>query len=313
MSFRFNFSVNEDEGESDATSEELEEVHSSNPAPKQIDPLKLDPIPISAELIHYSDHLTLLKRQVHDAKLEFCQNVELEDNNSNISKTITESTDLITGVYEGGLKTWECSLDLCAFLSELDFNFKDKTVLELGCGSALPGIFCLTKGSTVYFQDFNEEVITLITIPNLILNINFEKLMKEIDLKEAALETIVSPQEEEVLKSRRCRFFSGDWGSFESVLRSEEKNIKDFDIILTSETLYEKRNYKSLLTVMKNLTKKRNGFCLIAAKANYFGCSGSLKEFENLILRDEVFNWEVLKIFDGNNVRREIVKLSWKL
>jgi len=31
----------------------------------------------------------------------------------------------------GGFKIWECSVDLCNFLSQQNFAFKDKIVLEV--------------------------------------------------------------------------------------------------------------------------------------------------------------------------------------
>lgn len=38
---------------------------------------------------------------------------------SDVSRAIALKTDLIPGVYEGGLKTWECSLDLAYFLMQV--------------------------------------------------------------------------------------------------------------------------------------------------------------------------------------------------
>ena len=78
---------------------------------------------------------------------------------------IPENTDLIKGIYEGGIKIWECSLDLLNFLSTLyeNSNLNNINSLELGCGHGLPGIYLLLKGSNVTFQDFNKEVLDLIT------------------------------------------------------------------------------------------------------------------------------------------------------
>ena len=47
-----------------------------------------------------------------------------------------------------------------------------KKVLELGCGAALPGLFCLKNGqiSELHLQDFNSEVIEHVTKPNIALN-----------------------------------------------------------------------------------------------------------------------------------------------
>ncbi|KAJ3978593.1 hypothetical protein F5890DRAFT_1569609 [Lentinula detonsa] len=54
-------------------------------------------------------------------------------------------SDLVPGVYEGGLKTWECSLDLVDYLhaSLDDENLIGKRVLELGCGTGVPSLYLL--------------------------------------------------------------------------------------------------------------------------------------------------------------------------
>lgn len=45
-----------------------------------------------------------------------------------------DETDLISGVYEGGLKIWDCSLDLVQLIADEPIGFYGKTILELGCG-----------------------------------------------------------------------------------------------------------------------------------------------------------------------------------
>lgn len=63
---------------------------------------------------------------------------------------------------------------------------KGKNIIEIGCGHALPGIYCLMNGAAnVDFQDFNEEVLTHLTIPNILLNV----------------------------KNINSKFYSGDWES----------------------------------------------------------------------------------------------------
>jgi len=56
-------------------------------------------------------------------------------------------SDLVSGVYEGGLKVWECSLDLVDFIAQNANDFKGKTVLELGCGQGLPGVMAMRAGA----------------------------------------------------------------------------------------------------------------------------------------------------------------------
>jgi hypothetical protein len=92
---------------------------------------------------------------------------QLHHNHNNIRDG---ETDLIPGVYEGGLKVWECSLDLCQYLlsiiEEISRENNDGTscsshviikdaisrsiqsggsALEIGCGHGLPGCLILRE------------------------------------------------------------------------------------------------------------------------------------------------------------------------
>lgn len=68
--------------------------------------------------------------------------------------------DLVQGVYEGGLKVWECSFDLVDYIYQNPSLVASKRVLELGCGQGLPGIACIKNGAvSVLLHDYNEEVI----------------------------------------------------------------------------------------------------------------------------------------------------------
>ena len=62
------------------------------------------------------------------------------------------NTDLVKGVYEGGQKLWECSVDLLDFihfLSPLEIEITERdNILELGCGLGLPG-YRYSFGSTL--------------------------------------------------------------------------------------------------------------------------------------------------------------------
>jgi protein-histidine N-methyltransferase len=112
-----------------------------------------------------------------------------------------EDSDIRTGVYEGGFKTWECSVDLASILldrgprKDIDELFKCDQIVEvrltttqnaisltklttpiqLGCGTALPTLtlfnHCLTNSIPQSFtlQDYNSSVLRLATLPNLLL------------------------------------------------------------------------------------------------------------------------------------------------
>ena len=103
-----------------------------------------------------------------------------------------------------------------------------------------------------------------ITIPNVLLNIPSDK------------KTVT-------------RFFSGDWRSFEENFLSKEitdESLK-FDLILTSETIYNVENQSKLVSIFKNFLKK-DGEVLVAAKTVYFGVGGGVRQFERLVKQENL-------------------------
>ena len=108
---------------------------------------------------------------------------------------IDADSDLIPGVYGGGLKIWECTMDLMRYMkenAELLFPHKHCQVLELGCGHGFPGIVAMLLGyQNVTFLDLNLEVIRDVTWPNILINV---------------------PIDRTISKDIRC--FAGDWLSF---------------------------------------------------------------------------------------------------
>lgn len=206
-----------------------------------------------------------------------------EAGESPITQAVQKHSDLIPNVYEGGLKVWECSIDLVQYLSLGDYSFKGKSVLELGCGAGLPGILSLLQGAAhVHFQDYNEEVIKHYTIPNVQLNKSTQS-------------------------TSNCRFFSGDWSNF--VQKMKPENTK-YDVILTAETIYQPSCYRKLCEVFTHCLAPK-GHVLIAAKSNYFGVGGGTRDFEEYIHKEGIFDvTSCHRIEQG--VPREILKLYWK-
>ncbi|KAG7086585.1 hypothetical protein E1B28_002531 [Marasmius oreades] len=95
---------------------------------------------------------------------------------------IDQPSDLVPGVYEGGLKTWECSLDLVDYLDRSKktdaFVARGKRILEIGCGTAIPSIHILnelfsspvhSKETEIHLQDYNASALELVTFPNILL------------------------------------------------------------------------------------------------------------------------------------------------
>lgn len=240
------------------------------------------------EIIDFLD-FTLFKRESHDIDFELI---------ANDVTTLPSDSDLVTNVYEGGLKTWECSIDLVKLLTSLNLDFAGMSIIELGCGSGLPGIYCMKQNAKrVDFQDYNLECLKFVTIPNVFANLIVEA--------PAVLNSKIFEVELNIdCDATNSKFFAGDWAKLDDSGLMSEK----YDLVLTSETIYDSNSYVSLLRLMKNVVKP-NGIVLVAAKAVYFGCSGSIQSFKDVCQHEHPL-CEIETVFINEvNVRREVLRI----
>ncbi|XP_073493137.1 histidine protein methyltransferase 1 homolog [Phyllobates terribilis] len=225
-----------------------------------------------------------------------------------VNKSITSNSDLISGVYEGGMKIWECTFDLIRYFEDEDINFEGKSVLDLGCGAGLLGIFSLIqKAKVVHFQDYNSTVIEEITIPNVLLNCDSDNLTENIDGVSSKKRVKKSDVKAGLLN--KCRFFSGEWSHFTQLMQNQEPPMK-YDIIVTSETVYNPAYYSALHETFQNLLAN-NGIVYLASKSHYFGVGGGVHLFETFIMESKLFNIHTLKVHD-DGLQRMLLSLVFK-
>ncbi|RWS26808.1 histidine protein methyltransferase 1-like protein [Leptotrombidium deliense] len=200
------------------------------------------------------------------------------------------NSDLMPGIYEGGFKIWECSHDLLQYLDTHVYISDTTSVLEIGCGAGLLGIYSLTKGArSVHFQDFNSDVLKWFTLPNVALNIPA--------ISENMGETI----------NTKCKFFAGDWKLVnDKVVASGMK----YDLILTSETIYNAENHSILVELIKNCLSE-NGVAFVAAKSYYFGVGGGILDFQQFIQSDPRLICEEC-FASESTIPRIIIKINFK-
>lgn len=135
----------------------------------------------------------------------------------------------------------------------------------------------------MFFNLQNKTVLEHITIPNVLVNTKSIEKLRE-----------------------RCRFYSGDWTNYAEKTTDGEK----FDFILTSETIYNVQNYQKIIDIIK-MKMKPTGVCYLAAKLHYFGVGGSLRSFEQVLLKEDTFKSQ--SVFKCNdNIGREILKITFK-
>ncbi|KAK5730662.1 hypothetical protein LTR15_000599 [Elasticomyces elasticus] len=238
--------------------------------------------------------LFLPRRDLHDVRVQLLQ--EGPENDHIIDQIGT--SDLRSGVYEGGFKTWECSLDLASLLldrgprKDIDELIRCDQIIELGAGTALPTLVLFqhallnTIPLTFTLADYNDTVLRLVTLPNLLLT--WAATTNQGDFATIKLDSDstgdfdLSPELVAHfltdLKSMeiRLRFLSGSW----SPALANLIPASGFDygtVILAAETIYSPESTEAFTELLCVLLKRvKMSKAMIAAKRMYFGVGGSV-------------------------------------
>ncbi|WWC68870.1 uncharacterized protein I206_102806 [Kwoniella pini CBS 10737] len=277
-----------EEGNTDCHHISLEELVNSLPEEISYSPINF---PFSSK--------SLLRRDLFDARFQLynrpdpssstdSQN-QKANNQEEGEEYVDAQTDLIPGLYEGGLKSWEGGVDLVEVINSIGDDQKvaewasGSRILEVGCGTALPTLYILrsifasslnSNKTILHMQDYNSLVLSLVTLPNLILTalpfLPTEALhvpTEEEDLEdvlpdlENAGQFIITPilinAFKQLLKEKNIelKFTFGDWRGLANDLKIQNEG---YDLVLTAETIYAEDNNSSLLGVLKEAINKRS-------------------------------------------------------
>ena len=192
-----------------------------------------------------------------------------------------ESSQVVeAGVYEGGRELWECAIDLVEWLAA--HRRPSGTVLELGCGRGLPGLWCLKRGAQqVVFSDYDADVLERYT------------------------------RRDAARVGGQCYFYAGDWRGLPAALSGDGFEEK-FDLILSAETAYREDTTRSLVECIAK-TLSVDGEAVVATKRYYFGCGGGVAALENEIGRIDRLCCEVVwSAEDGRSNVRDILRVFWE-
>ena len=263
----------------------------------------LDPIEGAVEI---GDQLLLRKANVDD--------VDAHEAGGGGAEAAERGADLVPGVYEGGYKLWEGSVDLARYLHARESGaeaeaggadaggaiggaLRSARVLELGCGHALPALVAAHHGaSALTLQDFNPEVLVGVTAPAIEAN---SQIFSSVD---AAVRYVAGSWESAVLSMR------GGEGAPAEVLHRE-----GYDLVLGAELWYNEATMDTLATTIAGVLARdgaRPAEALIAGKSHYFGVGGSSRGFTEAATKAGLRVTTVWRKADGASNVREILRLT---
>jgi predicted nicotinamide N-methyase len=117
-------------------------------------------------------------------------------------------------------------------------KLRGASVLELGCGHGLPAIAAATRGAKrVVFADYNPEVLSSLTIPN--VRANFAQLY------DAANAAAAPPPS--------TSFVGGDWSDLPRFVPRASA-----DVVLAAETIYAPESYDAHVAALTHAMKARS-------------------------------------------------------
>ncbi|KAK8228962.1 hypothetical protein HDK77DRAFT_286112 [Phyllosticta capitalensis] len=253
--------------------------------------------------------LMIPRRELFDVRLQLMA----EDDADSSAPTGLDDSDIKTNVYEGGYKSWECSIDLAKLLldrgprKDIDDLCRVDHVIELGCGTAIPTLilfhYALTQSLPLYFTlaDYNASVLRLVTLPNLILtwastldssNPTAAPFSEDSpnpfhDSEESHGDLYITPELTSAFLEAlsacplTLSFISGSWAPADAFLNLTPSAEQMNTLLLGSETIYSPSALRAFTETCVGLLKRvRLGKAMVAAKKFYFGVGGGVDAFK---------------------------------
>ncbi|KAF2170138.1 hypothetical protein M409DRAFT_51895 [Zasmidium cellare ATCC 36951] len=237
------------------------------------------------------------RRELFDVRVQLLQ----EDTTNDQVIDQIDKSDIKAGVYEGGFKTWECSIDLASLLldrgprKDIDELVRCDSIIELGAGSAIPSLILFRHaienavcGLTFTLADYNEEVLRLVTLPNILLtwmatteyhDVHAERPRTdaessgEVEITPGVIERFLA---EIKCKTMTLNFLSGPWSPrLADFIPSSAPDMGS--VILAAETIYSPASTMAFVELLAILLKRvKMAKAMIGAKRIYFGVGGSV-------------------------------------
>ncbi|KAF1851328.1 uncharacterized protein K460DRAFT_272575 [Cucurbitaria berberidis CBS 394.84] len=280
----------------------------------------------------------LPRRELFDVRLQLMAE---DDGSSSNPLAGLDDSDLRPNLYEGGYKTWECSIDLVKYLldrgprKDLDDIVRVNHVIEMGCGTALPSLllfqYALQNALGIYFTltDYNVDVLRLVTVPNLLLT--WCSTLDEARSKDLFPESgnpLLSDEEngdvyltpalltafKHSLHTTGLTFtlLSGSWLPIQPLLSLIPSSPDLNTFIMGSETIYSPASLTAFTEAITELMKRVTcGKTIVAAKRVYFGVGGSVDGFREECARRGCVAYEMeFEGLESDGVRRCLVEVQ---
>ncbi|KAJ5628310.1 hypothetical protein N7490_010538 [Penicillium lividum] len=332
MAFSFGFAgddIDIDDSDVNDTQDAFVQTHagSSNSLPELVKPCRHNLeewLSILPSQIFYNrlaingTPIVIARREIIDIRTQLMAEDTADHENEELIAGLEEG-DLKPNFYEGGFKTWECSLDLAKLVANesttiesLDDSQTNFHIIELGSGTAVPSLTLFahimkqtapSQGATpqrkILFTcaDYNDDVLRLVTLPNLLLT--WYHIRQQSNMVVEQEPAPVQPEEElditpeliDEFKNDLTRrgiilnFVSGAWSPEFVNLVFSACEAEDFKtLLLASETIYSPASLKAFSETLLELLRRSStasvkSRAMIAAKKVYFGVGGGVDEF----------------------------------
>ncbi|KAJ5247004.1 hypothetical protein N7468_001987 [Penicillium chermesinum] len=278
-----------------------------------------------------STPLVIARRELFDIRTQLMAEDNAGQDNAELISGLDEG-DLKPNFYEGGFKTWECSLDLAKLVADEPLVNDVQTnlhIIELGAGTAVPTLTVLaklltrsepteaspTRKTLLTFADYNDSVLRLVTLPNIILTWYGSRTWPTAQVSMEGATQDQSEQELDITSelisefkadlARRgitINFISGAWSPefVDMVFSAQDSEYQT--LLLASETIYSPSSLRAFSETLVSLlrgsgTASAKSRALIAAKKVYFGVGGGVDEFLS-VLKDVSGDLEIQQKLD---------------
>ncbi|RDA89844.1 hypothetical protein CP533_6300 [Ophiocordyceps camponoti-saundersi (nom. inval.)] len=229
--------------------------------------------------------LRIPRRELWDVRLQLMA----EDDGLDQPGDGLDHHDIKTGVYEGGFKSWESSLDLVKVLAT-------QRALSSSWQSRPARII---EPVTFFLADYNPSVLRLVTVPNLLLAWALASRHLHPAVHDAFSlhdELEIGPEVLQAFKADLTRrgvelfFLSGAWSPgfvqlFYQLESAIPSNIPSVTTVLGAETIYSPSALRAFSETLLTLLRREGSelgtvaSAFVAAKKLYFGVGGSLGDF----------------------------------